>query len=549
MAGIQLGGLSSGLDTSSIVSELMSAEQVKVDKVVQQRLLVEYRREAYINLNDKYAQFVIDARKLFGVQNSVSMSGMLRPSAQNSLSWINKASSSNTNLISAQASSSAKVGTYEFKVKQLAENIRFASQETVKTASGTSVTASDSFSEQFDLTEPFVITTDKGTFDSSTLTGTESMKEVLTKLNEDTGMSFSFDYSLGRLFVQSEEMGSETTFQISGDGAQAFLDTFHLETQVAVGETLTGKDAVIDFNGASNLTFNSNKFEIQGITLQLNGANLDETVTINVDTDIDAVVSKIQDFATLYNNLVEDVGSLLKEARYRDYDPLTDSQKDEMTEKEIELWESKSKSGMLRNDSIIQTIQNEMRSAFSQSITLSDGSSLNLYDIGIGTKSYFEGGTNGEIVIDEDALRSALSNDSSRLLEGLFKTPSDTALNTSDKSLSPSQIAQKKQESGLFNRLSTAIVNGMEQIISKAGVESNESKYRQVSSSILLDFTKNGSRSLLDQSIIDYNTRISTLNDRLTKLETRYWKQFTAMETALAKFESQSSTVSSYFSS
>lgn len=46
----------------------------------------------------------------------------------------------------------------------------------------------------------------------------------------------------------------------------------------------------------------------------------------------------------------------------------------------------------------------------------------------------------------------------------------------------------------------------------------------------------------------DYNSRINSLQDRLSDLETRYYKQFTAMETAMNKYNSQSSSLSSLFS-
>ena len=47
----------------------------------------------------------------------------------------------------------------------------------------------------------------------------------------------------------------------------------------------------------------------------------------------------------------------------------------------------------------------------------------------------------------------------------------------------------------------------------------------------------------------DYKNKISAFEERMTALETRYYKQFTAMETAINKANSQSASLSSYFSS
>ncbi|MGE5405017.1 MAG: flagellar filament capping protein FliD, partial [Candidatus Saccharibacteria bacterium] len=68
-----------------------------------------------------------------------------------------------------------------------------------------------------------------------------------------------------------------------------------------------------------------------------------------------------------------------------------------------------------------------------------------------------------------------------------------------------------------------------------------------ITSEVGIDESAN-SQSEIGRSIDDLDERISDLEDRLTSLEERYWKQFTALETYLAKANQQSSWLTSQFS-
>lgn len=62
--------------------------------------------------------------------------------------------------------------------------------------------------------------------------------------------------------------------------------------------------------------------------------------------------------------MIDMVNGKLTEKKYRDYTPLTEEQKKDMTEKQIELWEEKAKSGLLRGDTILSGATNQMRTDF-----------------------------------------------------------------------------------------------------------------------------------------------------------------------------------------
>lgn len=543
MAGIQLGGLVSGFDTTSMVESLMQVEQLKVDKVQQQKIKVQWQKEAYVEVSDRYSDFILKMRDTFGISNSISSHGLTRPSTMNNLSWVNKANSSNSNILEAKVLSEAKPGKYEVKVNQLADNFKTASAANVSQKKD-GANLSEQLGLDPDLDIDLEISNGK---DKITIQGKAkdlTMDELVKQINGLSGVSASYDKSIDRFFIQTTETGADYQLTIkdnTGTNGGEMLKALKLDSSITNGQTYAGQNAKIDFNGAKDIEFSSNTFHLQGIEFSLKNSDVNETVTVNVETDVDAVVDKVKTFVDEYNKLITDIGSILGEAAYRDYAPLTDAQKENMTEKQIELWEEKAKSGLLRNDSIISMIQQNIKSAMLQDVVLSDGTKLNLNSIGIQTKQYSSASTSGELQIDEEKLRAAINNNPSGVLELFFATPSDSDLNTSDRNLSTSQIQKKREQCGLFNRITDVMVNGISQIINKAGTGESANNYRKLNTFIMLDFTASGSKSLLDNRILDINNRITTLNTRMTAMEARYWSKFTAMETALAKLQGQQS--------
>lgn len=133
-------------------------------------------------------------------------------------------------------------------------------------------------------------------------------------------------------------------------------------------------------------------------------------VTVTSTTDVDDIMKKVKDFVTMYNGLIKDLNDQTKETKYRDYAPLTDEQRKEMSENDIKLWEEKARSGLLRSDSIVRGGLAKMRSLIYESNPGVENEKYNtLYSIGITTsKSYNDGGT---LEIDEEKLRKALEDD------------------------------------------------------------------------------------------------------------------------------------------
>jgi flagellar hook-associated protein 2 len=219
-----------------------------------------------------------------------------------------------------------------------------------------------------------------------------------------------------------------------------------------------------------------------------------------------------------YNEVIAKLNTETKEAKYRDYTPLLDEQKEAMSDKQIELWEEKAKSGLLRSDSILTSALTEMRRSLSSPVTgVTDTKFDTLSEIGITTGSYLE---DGKLYINETKLKEAITQNGSKVME-LFTKSSDSTVSTT-----------KFNESGLGQRLYDQIVSSMGKITDKAGS--------------VASLTDN---SILGKSIDRMDDEIDRWQDRLSQIEDRYWRQFTAMEQAMNKANSQSSWLAQQFSS
>lgn len=187
------------------------------------------------------------------------------------------------------------------------------------------------------------------------------------------------------------------------------------------------------------------------------------------------------------------------EEKYRDYPPLTDEQRSAMKETEITAWEAKAKSGLLKNDDILKDTITAMRSVINNSIG-------QLSSLGITTGQYYEG---GKLYLDEDKLKKALQSN-------------------------PQQLSNVFQGSdGIVNKLSTTMTNTLQKFSDRAGTN-------RFSGDLSAAFKD---ESVMGKQMKEYTSRISDLMKRLDDQETRYYQQFSAMETAMNQLQSQSSSL------
>lgn len=351
--------------------------------------------------------------------------------------------------------------------------------------------------------------------------GANSLNQVIGTINEsNVGVSAFYDEATDQISLTREETGNFTSdfdeIQTSGN----FLNVV-LRFQDDLGNDVSesgGEDALFTLNGLTT-TRHSNSFSINGVNFTLKDT-FDDSVTgqssvkINVATDTDKVYENIKKFIDKYNEVIGKINAKTEEKRYRDYKPLSDAEKEDMEEKQIELWEEKAKSGLLRSDSILTGVLSNMRLDFYQKVDNPDilPDYNQLAEIGITTTpNYLEG---GKLIINESKLKKALE-DSSGSVENLFTSTGNT-----------------ESQKGIIHRLYKTIDDTIDRINEKAGKASWTRE----------QYTMGESLDRLDYDIERYE-------DRLVQIEDRYWSQFTEMEKAIQKFNSQSMYLMQQFGS
>jgi len=542
MSTMRIGGLASGMDIDSLVEQLMQAERAPLDKLEQKKQTYEWQRDAYRDVNTK-----LQALDTYISDNLIIKS-------LNSKT----ATSTNSDLVGAVATSTAS-GTLTIEgVSQLATAARAISSAPVqakraedtssKVATGSALIKDiDGFSslslsdtgEYSILLKSIDKTGSLGSTAEIKFKATDTIDDVVSKINSSAAGVTAF-FENGKLSLTAKNTG-----ELEGNAAEIQLvdeATINGNTVKETGNALFslfninfdsqiqhGTNAKLSVNGIE-IKRSSNNFTVNGYSISLKEKfntsydNTGETVSLTSTTNVDEIITKIKDFVNTYNGLIKDLTSKTNETKYRDYQPLTEAQKEDMESDEIEKWEKFAKSGLLRSDSIIKNGLSAMRSLVYQSNPAVTNTKYNtLYSIGITTSSDYTSG--GTLEIDEDKLRAALEADPDSVTKVL------TFSNGKEKD--------------------TVEVNG---VTKEADTRGFLQKLRSTMSTIKLNIENRAGRSTMNEtqytlgkSLKSVATSIDAWKDKLELLEDRYWKRFTAMETAINKANSQSTSLSSYF--
>lgn len=276
---------------------------------------------------------------------------------------------------------------------------------------------------------------------------------------------------------------------------------------------ITGQDSEIVLNGAT-FTNNTNNYSINGLTIQaLNETGTDE-VTITTDTDVDGIYDMIKGFLKDYNDLVKSVDVAYNAASSKGYEPLTSDEKDAMSDDEVKKWEEKIKDSLLRKDSTLGSVLDTMKNDMGMSFKVGD-KSYSLSSFGISTLGYFSSPENetGVYHIDGNKDDTYTSANTDKLKSMIASDP-DTVIT-------------------FFSQLASQLYKDLG---SKMTASSTSSAY-----TIYNDKQMNTQYS-------EYNTKISEAEDKVTTWEDYYYSKFSAMESALAKMNAQSSSLTGLFS-
>ena len=281
---------------------------------------------------------------------------------------------------------------------------------------------------------------------------------------------------------------------------------------ISVGASrVDAQDAKITLNNA-DFTSSSNVFNINGLTIKAMAKTADgETLSINTDTDTQGIYDKIKDFLTDYNSIINELTSLYNADSAKGYEPLTDDEKESMSDKEVEKWETKIKDSILRNDSTVGGVMNAMTTAMMKSYTI-NGKSYSLSSFGIHTQGYLNAAKNEQYAyhIDGDEDDTITSGNTDKLMDMINNNPEDL------------EEFMKQLTSGLYSALDSKM------------------KSTTLSSAYTIYNDKQ-----MTKEYNNYTTEIKEWETKISDLEDRYYKQFSTMETQLAKMQSTTSSLTS----
>lgn len=382
------------------------------------------------------------------------------------------------------------------------------------------VDTSKTIEDVFGITTSSTVTINDKLF---SFTSDTKISEVINEVSSsEIGVTMSYDAFNDTFSIEANTAGTDHSIDISLDSG-----LFAQMKLTGGDETATAaQNSIFEVNGVET-TRAGNQFTLNGTEVTLNTTSAD-AIDISVTSDTTDAKDMIVKFVDAYNQMITKINAKLGERRNYDFEPLTEAQKDAMSDDEIEKWEAEARKGTLQDDNVLANLTSSLRRAFYEDI---DGLGITLADMGIQTSAnYLE---QGKLVIDEDKLDDALSERPNEVIR-LFTQQSDTAYT------SFSERSTRYEENGISARIYDIIKdsiritrddnNNKGYLIEKAGFETG------------VDATSD-----MAKKIFAMDERINDLLDMLANQEEKYYQQFAAMESAMSSFQSQSAWLTSQF--
>ncbi len=330
-------------------------------------------------------------------------------------------------------------------------------------------------------------------------------------ISETTADDGTVTYSAEATAKLTEEV--EDSYYEKAAYAHDVIAAYDPDDTTSTGATkVSGQDAKIILNGAE-FTNTTNVFEINGLTFTaLCETKEGESVTITTQDDTDGIYDMIKNFLSEYNSIINEMDKLYNADSTSGYEPLTSEEKEAMSDSEIEEWETTIKDSLLRRDDNLNTISSALKNIMAGGITV-NGKTMYLSNFGISTLGYFTAADNEKNAyhIDGDPDDDDTSGNTD-VLKSMIATDSDTVIS-------------------FFTQLSKSLYSKM------SDLSKSVDGYRTYGN--FYDDKK------MDSDYSDYTDKISDLTDKLNDYEDKWYSKFSAMETALAKLQSNSSAVTS----
>ena len=501
MAGIRLSGLNSGMDTESIISQLVSAKKVSVNSIKKSQIKLSWKVDAWKSMNSKIYNLY---------------TGTIDKMRWDSAYEKKKSEVSDKNLLEVNAGANAVDGTQTVSVESLAK-AGFLTGAKLKSTDG-------DVSEKTKVSDiPGVEVGKTISINGQDITISENMtmKDLAAEIASKGKVNASFDATQDRFFISAKSTGKDNDFTLGGD-EETLRALGLVEGSNPTGEDgfgavrQTGSNAVMYLNGAkfesdtNAISVNGSTYTLKAVSEKNSDGSLKEA-SITTSNDYSGIYDTIKNFLTKYNELIKEMDKMYNAGSSKGYDPLLSEEKEALTESEINDWEKKIKDSLLRKDSQLGTVINTVTTAMAGSINV-NGKDMFLADFGIATLGYFNSEENERHMyhIDGDSDDANTSSKADKLKAMIASDPETVK--------------------SFFTQLAGKVYNEMTSNMER--VEGFKSKYKVYND------------KQLETELNSYKTKISDAEQALSDYEDKWYSKFGAMETALGKLSSKQTAVS-----
>jgi flagellar hook-associated protein 2 len=403
------GGLGTGLNVQQLVAQKIQADSGPLVLLQNQQTDLNSQSAALNNL-------AVDLTKLqTALNNLTDVTGAL--SSQT-------ATSSDTSILTASADTSAQQAVHTIVVKNLATTASYYTNPTTLPATGSTPLATGG---------SFTVTAGSNSASITITSSNNTLAGLAAAINNSSvGGSLTAtvvqDSTGARLAIISNSSGAPGVFTISDPGNTTGLNFTSAVTGTNASLTVDGVPVSSATNSVTGI--------LQGVTLNLSGANPNESITLGVRPDTAAATSGINQFVSAYNQVISDINAQTT------VNPTTGT------------------AGVLASDSTLGLAQDQLFNAVNFA---GSGSIANLGTIGLNLQN------DGTIQVDSTTLNNALSGNFSAVQSFFQSTTTGAGLALSNALTSlndPTQgaVAQdlqgiSKEQADISNQISEIQVN------------------------------------------------------------------------------------------
>jgi flagellar hook-associated protein 2 len=372
MAGANLTGIVSGLDSSKIIEATMASKRRPVDRLERLVKGVGSKISAVSEIQSQLVKLEEQMDKMEDISDVLALSGKVGSGSEDD---------AGLDVIGISATGEASEGSYEITVSSMASPEKMRSGSTYDTKNSDVMAGTLEITLNGETDDTVIITIDEG----------DSVSTIADKINASdaaVNATLIFDGSDYRLQVVAEETGFTTA-----TASEALVITENYTgvagAQLNLSEVGTATNAVVNIDGL-DMEFQDNALDevLEGVTIDLAGIG---TTSFTIANDKVATKENIEAFVEVYNETIE------------------------VIKKHLTVTENSDRNSSLNGDTSISTLKAKIQDIIGAAVSGVDGTFSALSHIGITTE-----GT-GKLKIDSDDLDEAMDKDLKSIGE-LFAT-------------------------------------------------------------------------------------------------------------------------------